>query len=87
MEIKFKIKYEYAVIKKDIPKLSQETRERIKKMIETKLMTYPETFGKPLKFSMYGSRTLRVGDYRVIFIVEKKTVKILSIKHRSEIYK
>ncbi len=71
----------------DIPKLSQTWKDKIKRAIENKLTTKPETFGKPLRRSLKGYRKLRVGDYRVIFRLEKKTVKILAILHRSIVYK
>jgi len=80
------LQYHELVVKEDIPKLSMGDRERIKKSIETKLVNNPETFGKPLRRSLKGHRSLRVGDFRVVFRIEKKAVKILVIKHRSRVY-
>lgn len=75
------------VIKKDIPKLSSSDKNKIKKAIEEKLSINPETFGKPLRRSLKGYRKLRVGDYRVIYRIENKIVKIFYIGHRSIVYK
>jgi mRNA interferase RelE/StbE len=86
MEIKFQVVYHRAVIKDDIPKLDVPTRQRIKKSIEDKLMTFPETYGMPLRRSLKGHRKLRVGDYRVIFRMEKNLVIILAIMHRAVVY-
>lgn len=87
MGLKFKIVYQDVVIKDDIPKLSSVDKIRIKKAIKEKLTTEPEIFGKPLRYSLKGYRKLRVGDYRVVFRIEKETVKIFYIGHRSIAYK
>ena len=82
----FEIKYHIAVIKEDIPRLSVVARAQVKRAIEAKLIFHPEQFGKPLRRSLKGYRKLRVGDYRVIFRIEKSTIKIFAIQHRSIIY-
>ena len=87
MGVSFALFYHQDVVQKDIPKLSEQDRKRIKKAIEGKLSTAPEQFGKPLRRSLKGYRKLRVGDYRIIFHIEKKNVMILAIQHRSVVYK
>lgn len=87
MGVKFDIVYHPDVVEKDIPKLSPSDKNRIKKAIEDKLITYPELFGKPLRRSLKGYRKLRVGDYRAIYRIEGKKVKIFYIGHRSIVYK
>lgn len=87
MDISFSIVYHELVLREDIPRLSNETKKRIKKAIENKLMVSPDIFGKPLRRSLKGYRKLRVGDYRIIFRIEEKTVKIFYIAHRADIYK
>jgi mRNA interferase RelE/StbE len=86
MGLIFRIIYHELVAQDDIPKLAIEWRKRIKKTIEDRLTREPEVFGKPLRQSLKGYRKLRVGDYRVIFRIEKKDVKILMIQHRSIVY-
>ena len=83
----FEIRYHEAVVSQDIPKLSQKWRDVIKNAIEKKLTSNPEVFGKPLRHSLKGYRKLRVGDYRVVFYIERETVKVLAIQHRSVVYK
>jgi len=83
----FDIRYHELVLKEDIPLLSLEWREKIKRAIENRLAARPEAYGKPLRQSLKGYRKLRVSNYRVIFRIEGKTVKILIIKHRSVVYK
>ena len=66
---KFGIKY-HPKVKEDIKKLDKETKEKIKKAIEEKLTKAPEIFGERLKGTLKEFRKLRVGNYRVIFIVD-----------------
>ncbi len=82
----FNVVYHHLVVKVDIPKLSALWRKKIQSAIEDKLVTNPDLYGKPLRRSLAGYRKLRVGDYRVIFKIEKTTVKILLIEHRSVVY-
>lgn len=83
----FEIRYHEAVVSQDIPKLSREWRDTIRRAIEKKLTTNPEVFGKPLRHSLKGYRKLRVEDYRVVFRIEKDIVKVFVIQHRSVVYK
>jgi len=82
----FSLRYEKQVVAKDIPALPKTVKARVQNAIHEKLTTYPETFGKPLRRSLKGYRRLRVGEYRVIFRIEKNTVKIFAIGHRSTVY-
>ena len=84
--MKFIIRYHYLVVKNDIPKLPSLWRNKIKKAIEEKLTVNPDLYGKPLRHSLKNYRKLRVGDYRAIFRIEKQTVKIFVIQHRSTVY-
>ena len=83
----YEVDYHYLVAERDIPRLDSFWRKEIKMAIEKKLATTPETFGEPLRRSLKGYRKLRVGDYRVVFRIEKQTVKILIIEHHSVIYR
>ncbi|MBI2454223.1 MAG: type II toxin-antitoxin system RelE/ParE family toxin [Parcubacteria group bacterium] len=82
----FKVIYHHLAVKDDILKLSSVWKKNIRRAIETKLTTNPEIYGKPLRRSLRNYRKLRVGDYRIIFRIEGDFVKILVIKHRSEVY-
>ncbi|MBI4042329.1 MAG: type II toxin-antitoxin system RelE/ParE family toxin [Deltaproteobacteria bacterium] len=83
----YKIEYLDSVVREDIPQISPPDRRRIKRAIEERLQTKPLEFGKPLQYSLKGCRRLRVGDYRVIFVIEEPNlVKIVKIGHRKEVY-
>jgi len=83
----FNVVYHQLVISQDIPRLSSEWKKKIRAAIEERLMTHPDLYGKPLRRSLKGYRKLRVSDHRIIFKIERKSVKILLIQHRSVVYK
>ena len=82
----FEILYHYLVVREDIPRLSKLWREKIRTAIEDRLVAEPDLYGKPLRKSLKGYRKLRVGDYRIIFKIDERKVKILIIQHRSVVY-
>ncbi len=82
----FDIQY-HAKIADDLKGISAPIKKDIRSAIEEKLTTSPEFFGKPLQFSLKGLRSMRVGDYRVIFALSKDVVRVVLIKHRSVAYK
>ena len=82
----FTIYYHSLVLEKDFPKLDAETRKRIERAVNFRLSGSPEIFGKPLKYSLKGLWSLRVGDWRVVYKIKKNEVWILRICHRRDIY-
>ncbi|HEC68779.1 MAG TPA: type II toxin-antitoxin system RelE/ParE family toxin [Candidatus Omnitrophica bacterium] len=55
--------------------------------MEERLVVDPDKYGEPLKRGLYGYRKLQVGDYRIIYKVEKKNILIFKIGHRKEVYR
>jgi len=85
--LSYRIEYLESVVREDIPQLSKDVRNRIRKAIETKLTTHPVEFGKPLRYSLKGARRLRVDDWRVAYTIElPDVVLIVKIGHRREVY-
>ncbi len=84
----WKLRYADSVIRKDIPQLDETVRERIRKAIEAKLTLDPLRFGKPLRHSLHNLRSLRVGDYRILYHIDHvaRLVSVVSIGHRNDIY-
>ena len=84
----WQIRYGETVVREDIPRLDRTAKQRIRKAIETKLTTDPLRFGKPLRHSLNHLRSLRVGDYRVLYHVdhEQSLISIASIGHRRDVY-
>ena len=73
---------------KEISKLDSLVKRKIKEAIEAKLLVDPISNSLKLQdFEVDGARRLRVGNYRIIFYLEKNVIEILKIGHRREIYK
>ena len=83
---KYGIRY-HPKVKEDVKSLDMQTKEKIKKAIEEKLTTEPLIYGERLKGTLKDLWKLRVGSYRVIYILEEDTVYILGVLHRREAYK
>ena len=76
-----------AVLKEDIPALDKDIRMRAREAVDAKLKTRPEVFGKPLRYSLRNHRSLRVGDFRVVYRVDTTIVRIVAIVHRRDVYR
>ena len=84
---KYKILLKEKVISDDIPKLPKNIKSRIQKIIEQKISTIPELFGKPLRSPLHHYKKIRVSNYRIIFKIKKgNKCVILGIRHRKDIY-
>ena len=84
--MEFTVKYHPEVKEIDLPMINVKMRERIRRAIESRLMTAPQEYGLPLRKNLGGYWKLRVGDYRVVFKVEREMVYILAIRHRRSVY-
>jgi mRNA interferase RelE/StbE len=84
--VAFQVKYHPAVREIDLAPINMKMRERIRRAIESRLMTAPQEYGLPLRKSLRGYWKLRIGDYRVVFKIEGEIVFILGIRHRKSIY-
>ena len=82
----YSIKLAEIVVKEQIPSIPAPYRQQIKRAIEERLAVDPVKFGKPLKYSLYGLRRLRVGDWRVIYRINGDTVEIVRIGNRKDVY-
>ena len=71
---------------KDLESIDPATQKRI----AAKLKEYsaePLKYSKKLSNTNFGSYRFRIGDYRVIFDIDKENIVILRIGHRKNIYK
>jgi mRNA interferase RelE/StbE len=82
----YRVEYLASVVGEDIPALRKAMKERVRREIEHKLTTKPIEFGKPLRYNLKGCRRIRVGDYRVVYIIEVERVTVVKIGHRKEVY-
>ena len=70
----------------DAVRLDVSVFARVKIAIETKLTVEPFRFGKSLTYSLRHLRSLRVGDWRVIYKISETVVVIFTIRHRKKGY-
>jgi len=82
----YRIQYSDRTRSVEIPKLDPGVRLIIVQAIELKLMTAPEAFGKPLRHTLRLLRTLRVGDWRVVYQLSGEIVYVVTIRHRKQGY-
>ncbi|NCN82426.1 MAG: type II toxin-antitoxin system RelE/ParE family toxin [Candidatus Pacebacteria bacterium] len=73
--------------KKSFSKIAKQEQVRIAKAIE-KLAVDP-TIGKPLQGVLKNHWSLRIGSYRVIYVIfkERLLVIVFDVGHRREVYK
>jgi len=74
--------------KKDLGRIDKATSARIVKRIIWLATSFDEVRPLPLKHGLAGLFKLRVGDYRVIYRVDRdtRTLVILAAGHRREVY-
>jgi mRNA interferase RelE/StbE len=73
-------------VQRDIARLDERLKKRIKAAIESRLAVAPHQYGEPLRKTLKGYWKLRVGDYRVVFKIIGNEVWIFGIIHRKEVY-
>ncbi len=85
--MKWNILYKQST-KKDLKKISNDLKYIIRRAIEERLMVDPIKFGLPLRRNLKRYMKLRVGDYRIIYFIKRKTVTVHVIKigHRKDVY-
>ena len=82
----YTIKFAESVIKEQIPSIPMPWRKQIKRAIEERLVIDPVKLGKPLRYSLFGLRRLRVGDWRIIYRINGNVVEIIKIGNRKDVY-
>jgi len=81
------VEYHPDVPGKDIPNLSKSMQKQVLSAVETKLVYHPVEFSKPLRNVLKPYRSLRVGNYRVVFkVLNNDIIYILTIRHRNKVY-
>jgi len=86
MRFKIKASKEFEKRYREITKKDKPLKERLDKAID-KLKEHPHA-GKPLKHDLAGLRSLRVGKYRVIYLINEKNkiIWLITLDHRDKIY-
>ena len=81
----WRIEYK-ASVEHDLRKIDRAARRRIIDDLETALSEDPFQ-GEPLTGPFKGLRKYRVGDYRVMYSIQKDSVLVSRIGHRSTVYR
>lgn len=81
----FRIVYTRSAVK-DIEKLDRVVKKQIKKKIEA-YSKKPLSHSRKLIDPKIGSYRWRIGSYRIVFDVKGKTIVVLRVGHRREIYR
>ena len=80
-----KIKYHPKLKNEDIPGLTSNIAVRIENAIRNRLMVNPAKYGFYLRGSLKGYRKLRVGDWRIIYRIVDKEIRIIAFGNRKDI--
>ena len=87
----WKVRIHRLVVEKDFKKINKKDRILILKTIYKKLTVAPEKYGSLLRNPLKGYWKLRISHYRVVYRIEKNTVKVLvlkvGIRRDDEVYK
>ena len=78
--------YHPAVESHDLLRLDAQVRLRVMVALEERVSAQPTMQGKPLRGTLKGLWSMRVGDHRIIYTVAADEVWVLKIGHRREAY-
>ena len=73
----------------DLRRLDRSVARRIVNRVESKLSMDPRGLGRALKGPLRGLYRFRVGDYRVVYLLEEGRLLILvvRVRHRKSVYR
>lgn len=85
--MRFSIEYSPESLE-DIQSLPKDVQALVKKAITERLEKDPLSYGKPLRYSLKGLRSLRVSSYRIIYEVlsVRKAVYVVKVAIRRDVY-
>jgi len=83
----YDIRFEPNVVRRDIPSIPPAFVDPIMRAIHERLTVLPEGAGKPLRHNLKGCWRLRVGEWRVLYRIDGRSVSVFSIVIRRDVYK
>ncbi len=78
--IRFTVVFADQEVLNEIRRLPKSVQILIARAMKDRLEVAPLSFGKPLKYSWKGHRSLRVSDYRIIYRVDEEKVIVTIVK-------
>lgn len=73
-------------VPRDLSSIPRNVADRILAAIDQRLSEAPDRYGERLRKSLRGYWKLRVGDYRVVYSIVGREVRVLGVMDRREIY-
>lgn len=73
-------------ITRDLASIPRNVADRILTAIDQRLSTDPAAYGERLRKSLRGYWKLRVGDYRIVYAIVGRRVRVFGVMDRKEIY-
>lgn len=72
-----------------IERLSEKTAVACIEFVYSRLADNPYRAGKPLRFELEGLHAARLGDYRVLYLIEEHddSVTVVAVQHRGDVYR
>ena len=87
----WQIRIHRLVVNEDLKRIDKSDHLNIIKTIYKKLSIDPEKYGSPLRNELKGYWKLKVSEYRIIYRIEKHTIRVLMLKigmrRNKEVYK
>ena len=73
----------------DLRTLDRPVARRIVDKVESTLSKNPKALGQALKGPLKGLRRYRVGNYRVVYLIEegKLLILVVRVRHRKKVYR
>ena len=72
--------------KNQIKKIKDETvLDRVRKELKN-LLKDPDT-GKPLRYSLKGFRSIRIGKHRLLYAIDGDVIRAYAFEHRNDVYR
>ncbi|MFH1453239.1 MAG: type II toxin-antitoxin system RelE/ParE family toxin [Armatimonadota bacterium] len=78
--------YDHRVLKEDFQEIDKKNQKDIFKIIEKKILRDPEKFGQRMRAPLSSCYKLKVGSYRIIYIIKESIITIFKIGHRRSVY-
>jgi len=82
----YSVVYRPETVAEDLSRVPRNVQTRTLRAIERRLMTEPARYGERLRRSLTGLWKLRVGDYRVCYEIQGRTVTVWAIRNRRDVY-
>ncbi len=72
---------------KDLEGIDRPIAERILRKLDWYARNFDSIVPEPLSGEFEGTYKLRIGDWRVVYVIENEKLVILFVGHRKEIYR